>query len=247
MSFPNQTQDKLYETYQKNIQQFQFDESVANVFADMIKRSVPGYENILSMIGLFTQAHGAEGTNCYDLGCSLGASTLAILENLKQPDCRVIGIDNSQAMTERCRKNLNQRYDSHSFDIRCEDIQNCQLENASVIVLNFTLQFINKNERTRLIDKLYQALIPGGVLILSEKIHFQNDAKNQLFRELHHGFKKAQGYSDLEISQKRTALENSLIPETIDTHLNRLMDAGFQKADLWFQCLNFASFFAIRS
>jgi len=247
MTLSNGSQDKLFMTYQEKIQQFQFDEAVANVFTDMIKRSVPGYENIISMIGLFTQAHARQGTNCYDLGCSLGGSTLAILENLEHKDCLVIGVDNSAAMTERCQNNLNQFHDARKFKICCEDIQKTRLENASLIVLNFTLQFINKSERDALIKKIYQALIPGGVLILSEKILFNDPNKNQLFTDLHHGFKKAQGYSNLEISQKRNALENTLVPESTSIHLQRLNDAGFTQADLWFQCLNFASFFAVKS
>ena len=243
----NGSQDKLYMAYQTKIQQFQFDDAVANVFSDMIKRSVPGYENIISMIGLFTQAHAQENTNCYDLGCSLGASTLAILGNLDNKNCQVIGVDNSSAMTERCTNNLKPFYDNDKFNIRCEDIQNTNLENASIIILNFTLQFIDKPERDVLMKRIYDALVPGGVLILSEKILLDDTHKNQLFTELHHGFKKAQGYSDLEISQKRTALETSLIPEPASHHIRRMNNAGFTQSDLWFQCLNFASFFAIKS
>ncbi len=247
MSTFNKSEDKLFRTYQENIQKFQFDDAVAHVFSDMIKRSVPGYENILSMIGLFTQTHAVQGTHCYDLGCSLGASTLAILENLNQQNCLVIGVDNSAAMAKRCRENLGKLHSADSFNIRCENIQEMAFENASIIVLNFTLQFIEKPERDELIKRLHQALVPGGVLILSEKIDFNDQEKNHLFIELHHGFKKSQGYSNLEISQKRTALENTLVPETIDAHLARLKSAGFYKTDLWFQCLNFASFFAIKS
>lgn len=233
--------------YQQNIQPFTFDEHVAEVFSDMIKRSVPGYENIISMIGLFTQSHVQEGTHCYDLGCSLGASTLAIIENLPYKNCLVTGIDNSEAMTQRCKKNLDKLYPSNKFIIRCEDIQETNLNNASLVVLNFTLQFIEKNKRDALIEKIYHALNPNGVLILSEKVTFNSPQKNQLFTQLHHGFKKSQGYSDLEISQKRTALENTLCPESTSAHLTRLNNAGFSQADLWFQCLNFTSFFAIKS
>ena len=247
MSLSDGSQDKLFMTYQNKIQQFQFDGAVASVFSDMIKRSVPGYENIISMIGLFTQAHAQDDTHCYDLGCSLGASTLAILANLDNKNAHVIGIDNSSAMTERCSSTLKQLYNPNKFKICCEDVQNTSLENASVVVLNFTLQFIDKSERNVLIQKIYDALVPGGVLILSEKIQFDDPQKNQLFTELHHGFKKAQGYSDLEISQKRTALENTLVPESANQHLSRLKKAGFTQTDLWFQCLNFASFFAIKS
>ncbi len=239
--------DELFITYQQNIKKFQFDETVANVFSDMIKRSVPGYDNIISMIGLFTQTHAKPKTNCYDLGCSLGASTSAIIENLNNSCSFVIGVDNSDAMASRCKNNLEQLYPSDKFEIQCKDIQDVTLKNASIVVLNFTLQFIEIQQRNTLIKKIHQALIPGGVLILSEKILFDDPIKNQLFTNLHHGFKKSQGYSDLEISQKRTALENTLLPESINTHIQRLNNAGFKQADLWFQCLNFTSFFAIKT
>jgi len=238
--------DKLFATYQSKIQEFQFDDAVANVFSDMIKRSVPGYENIISMIGVFTQAHARSDTYCYDLGCSLGASTLAILTNLPNKQCKVIGIDNSPAMTERCKKNLEILPNEYHYEIFCQDILETKLENASIVVLNFTLQFIAQEHRNKLLQRIYDALNPGGVLILSEKITFGDESKNHLFTELHHAFKKAQGYSDMEISQKRTALENVLIPESAQTHLQRLHDVGFKQTDLWFQCLNFASFFAIK-
>ena len=225
-------QDKLFATYQLVTQEFQFDDAVANVFSDMIKRSVPGYENIISMIGIFTQAHAKADTYCYDLGCSLGASTLAILSNLPNKQCKVIGIDNSPAMTERCKKNLEILPNEYHYEIFCQDILETKMENASLVVLNFTLQFIPQAERKPLLQRIYQALNPGGVLLLSEKITFDDACKNQLFTELHHAFKKSQGYSDLEISQKRTALENVLIPESTPTHLQRLRDVGFQQPDL---------------
>jgi len=239
--------DKLFADYQQKVQKFQFDDKVARVFPDMIKRSVPGYENIITLIGLFAQAHATSNTNCYDLGCSLGASTMAILENLGNTNCRVIGVDNSEAMGSQCAKNLREIYPTEKYQIICDDIENISLNNASVVVLNFTLQFIPKSRRDKLIKHIYQAIVPGGVLILSEKICFSNALKNHLFTELHYGFKKTQGYSDLEISQKRSALENTLIPESSESHLNRLKLAGFSDADLCFQCLNFASFFAIKS
>jgi len=113
-------------------------------------------------------------------------------------------------------------------------------------VLNFTLQFIPLAERQALIDSIYQGLVPGGVLIVSEKICFDDPHHQQLMTELHHNFKKANGYSELEIAQKRTALENVLIPETLQKHKQRFLNAGFNHVDLWFQCFNFASMLALK-
>ncbi len=133
-----------------------------------------------------------------------------------------------------------------AVELRCEDIQVTELSNASVVVLNFTLQFIAPEQRDKIIKKIYDALVPGGLLIISEKIMFSDAEKNALFIELYHQFKKANGYSDLEISRKRSALENVLIPETIEQHGDRVKAAGFSLFEPWFQCFNFASMFVIK-
>lgn len=238
--------DRIYRQYQQNTQEFQFDKNVANVFSDMIKRSVPGYGNIVEMIGVLTQAHAQHGSHCYDLGCSLGASTLSIIHNLGKNDCHVIGVDNSPAMVEKCINNLRKVDTNVSYQIDCQDILEISFKPASIIVLNFTLQFIALESRDALLKSIYKALLPGGILILSEKIQFADEFKNHLFTDIHHAFKKSQGYSDLEIAQKRSALENVLIPEAKETHIARLKSAGFEHNELWFQCLNFASFLAIK-
>jgi tRNA (cmo5U34)-methyltransferase len=161
-------------------------------------------------------------------------------------NCRIIGVDNSAAMIERCRQVMAADSGELEVELRCGDIQATALERASVIVLNFTLQFIPVAERAALMTRLYEALLPGGVLILSEKVAFDDQPHQALMTELHHNFKRANGYSDLEIAQKRTALENVLIPETLATHRQRLRDAGFASVDVWFQCFNFASLIAIK-
>lgn len=239
--------DRIYRHYQQNTQEFQFDKTVADVFPDMIKRSVPGYENIVDMIGVFTQGHAQSDSFCYDLGCSLGASTLAIINNLGDRKCSVIGVDNSPAMVEKCQSNLGQIKTDVDYKILCEDVSTIPLKPSSVIVLNFTLQFIPLQKRDELLSNIYKALLPGGILILSEKLYFSDEFKNHLFTDIHHAFKKTQGYTDLEIAQKRNALENVLIPESKETHMQRLKNAGFEHYDLWFQCLNFSSFFAIKN
>lgn len=127
-----------------------------------------------------------------------------------------------------------------------EDISATEISNASVIVLNFSLQFIPLAQRHQLLEKIFQGLNPGGILIISEKILFPDDSLNRLFSDLYHNFKESRGYSQLEISQKRAALENILIPETLNTHRSRLATIGFRSFDVWFQCFNFASMVAFR-
>ena len=240
-------QDAIYATPLNEIIDFNFDEQVADVFPDMIQRSVPGYGMMISTIGILAAKYAQSNSHCYDLGCSLGAVSLAMRQRINQPDCDIIAVDNSQAMIERGRELLaRDSLPTVPVQMLCADIQDVRIENASVVVLNFTLQFIPLSERLALINRIYQGLKPGGILILSEKIAFEEPGRQQFHDELHLDFKRANGYSDLEISQKRTALENVMIPETLTCHQQRLKEAGFGFGDIWFQCFNFASLVAIK-
>ncbi|ODS23722.1 carboxy-S-adenosyl-L-methionine synthase CmoA [Candidatus Endobugula sertula] len=238
--------DTLFAKPMGQVSPFCFDDKVASVFADMIKRSVPGYSAILSMIGDICERYAQPDSHCYDLGCSLGAATLAMRHGIKSDRCRIISIDNSQAMIDRCQKIIDADEQTVPVDIYCKDIQCVPIEKASVVVLNFTLQFIELVKRQALIQRIYDGLLPGGILLLSEKIHFDNEPHQNLMTELYHNFKRVNGYSDLEIAQKRTALEKVLRSDSMDTHRRRLQDCGFTSADIWFQCFTFCSFIAIK-
>jgi len=221
---------------------FSFDDRVARVFADMIGRSVPGYGQTLQMVELLAHQYAQAGSNLYDLGCSLGAATMALSRGAAGKHCSIIGVDNSPAMVKRCTEMLK----DEAVEIHCQDILETEIEQASVVVLNFVLQFIGKDERLHLLTNIYAGLKPGGVLILSEKIAFDDTDENRRQIELHEAFKRAQGYSEMEISRKRTALENVLIPETLNAHHARLKQAGFSASNTWFQCFNFASMIAVK-
>jgi len=212
----------------------------------MIKRSVPGYATIVGMIGNLAERYAQADSNCYDLGCSLGAATLAMRHRITCNNCHIIGIDNSSAMIERCRCVIEADSGEVPVELICGDLQSLNIHNASVVVLNFTLQFLPPPERDLILARIYSGLLPGGVLILSEKVAFNEQPHHNLMIELHHNFKRAKGYSELEISQKRSALENVLIPETLEAHKIRLKNAGFSSSDVWFQCFNFASMIAIK-
>ncbi|GFO68102.1 carboxy-S-adenosyl-L-methionine synthase [Geomonas limicola] len=239
--------DALYAAPLQEIIDFQFDERVVAVFPDMIQRSVPGYGMIIANIGILAAKYAQANSHCYDLGCSLGAVSLAMRQRISQPGCDIIAVDNSPAMIERGRELLARDTSSRvPVTMICADLKEVTVENASVVVLNFTLQFIPPAQRLELIRSIYAGLRPGGILVLSEKIAFADPAQQQVLMELHHDFKRANGYSDLEISQKRTALENVMIPETLACHQERLQEAGFSASYLWFQCFNFASLVALK-
>lgn len=238
--------DTLFASPLEKVSEFAFDEAVARVFPDMIRRSVPGYTTIIPMIGIITAEYAQDNTACYDLGCSLGASTLAMRHGLRDKQCHLIAIDNSSAMLERCRHYIELDNEKTPVELLCADITELEFKPSSVITLNFTLQFIPVTQRLTLLRKLYHALQPGGVLILSEKIRFEDKQEQSALENLHWNFKRANGYSDLEVSQKRTALEQVLIPDTLNEHQSRLNQAGFKETCLWYQCFNFCSLIAIK-
>ena len=243
----NKPRDNIYADEKPVVKAFAFDDAVAEVFEDMIQRSVPGYGVLLEMIGLVANRFAKPGTRCYDLGCSLGASTLQIRENIPA-SCHVIGVDKSPSMTRRCQADLSASTSrtGASTEVRLEDIRDTIIENASVVVLNFTLQFLPDDEREGLLARIWQGLISGGALLLSEKLAFTDGAEDELMTELHLAFKRANGYSDLEIAQKRMALEKVLVPNTLEEHLRRLGAAGFSTVSPFARALNFAGIVAVK-
>ena len=246
MSEPS-NQDRLYSQPREAITDFVFDQSVVKVFQDMIGRSVPGYSTLLSMLPVMVKQYVQQDSRCYDLGCSLGAATLAMRHSINKSGVNIVAVDNSAAMVDQCREYIKQDSANVPVKILCDDdINNINIEHASMVIMNFTLQFFEKENRSSLIDKIYSGLNKNGVLLLSEKIECENNEEQEWMTDLHHGFKKANGYSDLEISQKRTALEDVLVPETVRQHKERLQQAGFKKSAVWFQCFNFVSILAVK-
>jgi tRNA (cmo5U34)-methyltransferase len=238
--------DNLFANPLGNVPGFVFDQAVVDVFPDMISRSVPGYETILSHTGELAYRYVQPNTQCYDLGCSLGASTLAISQRIGGRGAKIIAVDNSNAMLEKCSAIMSKTKSATDIELVNGDICHIEISNASLVVMNFTLQFVPLEQRHSLLEKIYRGLNPSGCLILSEKLNFEPESLNTLLSELHHDFKRAQGYSDLEISQKRDSIENVLVPETLETHIKRIRACGFQSASPWFQCFNFCSLVAIK-
>lgn len=235
--------DRVFSRPLSSIKAFEFDEEVTKVFDDMISRSVPGYDLLVKMIALYAELFTSYGSNVYDLGCSTGVVSRVIAQQTGTANVDIYAIDNSESMINKCQ----QSYSDMNIHWQCRDLQKVDIENASMVVLNLTLQFINPLQRDELINKIYQGLNPGGVLILSEKVEFESSSQQQIMTELYQGFKKLQGYSDLEISQKRAALENVLIPDSPQKHIKRLQGSGFDKVYECFHCFNFVSYLAVKS
>ena len=240
------TKDNIFSIPQKKVEDFSFDKKVVAVFPDMIKRSVPGYENVIIMSGLFAERFARPDSNVYDLGCSLGATTLAMRSRISAPGVKIIAVDNSPDMIERCREILASDSGAAQVELVLADIRDIDFQNNSMTALNFTLQFLPPEDREPLLKRIYDSMLPGAALILSEKITFSEKRNSELFMEIYHSWKAHNGYSEMEIRQKRTALENVLIPDTVRQHTARLEKIGFKRCELWFQCFNFMSMAAFK-
>jgi len=237
--------DNLFSQPITDISDFSFDQNVAQVFPDMINRSIPGYPLMIDNIGYLSEQYAQDNSAIYDLGCATGIATLSIAKQLTKK-CPIIGIDNSASMVEKCTQHLAQYNHGADVTICLDDITLTELVPASVIVMNFTLQFLAPEQRKCMLEKIYEALLPGGILILSEKFKEEDTFTNNALIDLHHHFKKNNGYSDLEISQKRTALENVMKTDSMATHYQRLSATGFSHITTWFSCFNFMSLIAYK-
>ncbi len=238
--------DNVFAEPLSQIVDFRFDEKVADIFEDMLARSIPGYALTISMIGVIAERFFIDGTNCYDLGSSLGAATITVRRKIGKKKGKIIAVDNSPQMIERSKKFIESEESNFPVELICADIRDVKVSNASVVLLNFTLQFIPPGEREKLLQNIFDGLTNGGVVLISEKIKFENPDEEKLMVDLYYDFKRLNGYSELEISQKRDALENVMIIDSLAKHKSRAEKIGFSKFFLWFRTFNFVSYLLIK-
>ena len=247
--------DTLFTTPLDKASRFSFDEQVVACFPDMIRRSVPGYGQVLAMLPLFARRHckyrqqNAEGqrvSRVYDLGCSLGGATMTLAGEFAAHDLQIKAVDISPAMTGEAAKLLSDNYPEHDIEVITADIRDIELEPCDMVILNLTLQFLPADDRVAVLEKIYAALSEGGILVLTEKTHAHDEQYDAWLVERYYDFKRANGYSEMEISGKRNALENVLITDTLDQHHQRLGQVGFARHLTWFQFLNFVSIVAFK-
>lgn len=233
--------DRIYAQPIGDRKPFTFNESVVRVFDDMLVRSIPHYHELLRLQAEITVAGYLSGTCIYDLGCSNGNLEQLICERMPETTFHLTAIDNSAPMIDRFTKRFSKTDWADRITPVCGDIRTIDFQTASVVIVNFTLQFISLTDRDELIAKIFTALRPGGILLVSEKIIHKDPVLAKMQQDFYYAFKKENGYSDLEISQKRDALENVLVPETVESHLKRFATAGFKRIDVWHKWFNFIS------
>lgn len=237
--------DTVYDHSMDSIPPFEFNQAVANVFDDMVSRSVPFYHEIHRVMLDILDRHYKPGTLIYDLGCSTGTTMSILAQHLKHKNVSLVGCDVSSPMLEKAREKLTRERSFPVELIECR-IENLFMKDCGVVIMNYTLQFIPQELRAGILRKIYQALRPGGVFILTEKIQSEIPIIERLQTDLYYDFKRRNGYSELEISQKREALEDILVPLAPEKQLKALKEAGFTQSDMIYKWFNFASYIGIK-
>jgi tRNA (cmo5U34)-methyltransferase len=238
--------DTIYRSPQTPVPPFEFNREVADVFDDMIHRSVPMYAEIIRRQAQLIEGSCRPGSRLYDLGCSTGNLALALCERMPPGSFQMTAVDSSVPMLDIFQKRLEAAGRSDDVTPVCRDVRRVDMLPASAVVVNFTLQFIPPPDRDALLQGIYNALEPGGRLLFSEKIIHPNPGLSELQVGYYYRFKRENGYSEMEISQKREALENVLVPETLDAHHDRLHRCGFSGIDVWLKWFNFCSWICIK-
>ncbi len=237
--------DKLF-LKQSTTTDFDFGEKTAEVFDDMLDRSVPLYRELQRMTGELANEFAADGTQVYDLRCSTGTTLHTLCESIEK-DVTFIGIDNSEAMLKKAEENFKKACISAKYQFILEDLnERLDIQNASVVVLNLTLQFVRPLYREILIRTIYSGLNKNGCLILVEKVLGNDSLFNRQFIKFYYDMKKRHGYSEMEIAQKREALENVLIPYRVDENIELLNKQGFSHVEIFFKWYNFCGFIAVK-
>jgi len=238
--------DKIFANPQVHVTDFDFGEKTAAVFDDMLNRSVPFYGEIQRIIGEISGDFACDGSQIFDLGCSTCNSFLAIDHFLpNDTNVRFVGIDSSKDMLEKARQKITQVKFARDYELRLGDLnKGIHIENASVVLMVLTLQFVRPLYRNHLISNIYNGINDNGCLILVEKVLGENSTFNRLFIKHYYELKKHRGYSELEISQKREALENILIPYRLEENKDLLESCGFQNIEILFKWYNFCAMIA---
>ena len=236
--------DDLYQNSDE-AKDFVFDQKVVDVFPDMIGRSVPGYWDVTDRTALIASRYWQPKSTVYDLGASLGAASWALWKSFPMNEVPIVAIDASEPMVRRFRCHLSQTT-ATSIDVKHNDLRTVPLRNSSVVVLNYTLQFVPPSSRLEVLEKIYLALLPGGVLLMSEKIALNDSESNEAIRRLHHDWKHQQGYSWQEIQKKSQAISQVMPVDTLEDHRLRLQRVGFSSVLVWNQQYNFISLMATK-
>lgn len=242
--------DKLFEEIDLKTGEFAFDENVARVFDDMISRSIPLYADVQRSLPVLADLLNHDPVKVIDLGCSTGTSLIHLARKLPDRNLELIGVDNSEPMLAKCREKIKAagskdakfKLSLDQISVQRGDICSFEFEAASMVLMNYTLQFVDVNSRAQVLRRISDSLTPDGFLVVSEKVIHEQPAVDDALVELYFEYKRRQGYSELEIARKRDALENVLVPLTVEDNQEMIRQSGFSRVEVLLKWFNFATF-----
>lgn len=239
------SEDRIY-TEGKVDEDFTFNDRVAEVFDDMLSRSIPHYRSVIEGMAQLLECRSPHGTTLYDLGCSTGTTLLELSRRMPAGRYRYVGVDNAPAMLDKAQKKSVMFGKGDILTFREEDITTCALPQAAAVICHYTMQFLRPLTRLAFVQRIHTALPEDGLFFLSEKTISHAKRLNRDFIDIYHAFKRQQGYSELEIAAKREALENVLIPFSLEENIALLREAGFVEVEPYFKWFNFTALVAIK-
>jgi len=235
--------DRIYRSKLNKIKPFAFDEATADVFDDMLDRSIPWYGELQRFIALLTERFYVDGTYFYDIGCSTGNSIISVSEVMGKTRVRFVAVDSSPHMIKRAQKKC---YGIENIKWICDGVENIEFKNGSIVNMAYILQFIPEGDRKKVLERVFDGMVDGGILIFCEKTHSNSKIFEESFIDIYHDFKMRNGYSKLEIDQKRKALEKILVPMSLEEYEQILKDIGFREIRILMKYLNFTSMVAVK-
>lgn len=240
------SKDTIYSSSLSTVPSFTFDQKVVEVFDDMISRSVPHYQEVCATTAACIKGFAQKNTRIYDIGCSTGTLLAKLAESTLDESISLVGLDSSTAMIQEARRRHAPLVEQNRLSFEHADVLTYSFEDASAVICNYTLQFLPIDTRLQLLSRISTALCTGGIALITEKVRHPHQKLQNIITELHHDFKRRQGYSDLEIAQKRQAIEDVLIPLTMEENIEMLTDAGFDTVYPVLTWYTFVTFVALK-
>jgi tRNA (cmo5U34)-methyltransferase len=238
--------DTLFSEQRSDVRDFDFGKDTAVVFDDMLNRSVPYYTEMQRMIGEISVDYAVDGTRVYDLGCAT-CNAFFELDRVLPKEMKFVGVDFSSEMLGQAREKIATQGFKRDHELICADLNDeIEIKNASVVIMNLTLQFIRPVRRHLVMSNIARGMVPGGCLLVVEKVLSKDSKINRSFIKYYYDFKERNGYSKMEIAQKREALENVLIPYRLEENYELFLSSGFSFCDVFFKWYNFCGMIAVK-
>ena len=225
----------------KDDKKWEFNEEVANVFDNMLERSIPQYDVMRELVKRIGFKYVQLGSTIVDIGCSNGNAVDPFVKSYNM-DCNYLLLDVSEPMLEKCKEKFGFLDGIMNYDIT----KGIPKTDASLVLSILTLQFTPIEYRQKIVQSIYDNLREDGAFILVEKVLGNTNEIDEVFVNEYYQMKSENAYTREQIQNKRKSLEGVLVPITAKWNEELLRSAGFRKIDCFWRCLNFAGWIAIK-